>query len=194
MAGVAILAAPVLVSIFAPAEYGAAVAITGFFVIGQFWLGATSITSIGIHGARVTSRLTYVFGAGAAINFLTLALLSQSMGMLAAAIGFLASQIVGTILAAWYSERHFSTNFHGRSLVCAAIASAILAVGSFEIYRPFADPEVSRWTTYLPYLEMACLVAALAAIISAWGIEREVLAAANSEVRSLRSRFRVLLK
>ncbi len=194
IAGGAILAVPMLVSIFAPPEYSAAVAITGFFIMGQFWIGAISITSIGIHGARVTSRLTIVYAAGAALNVATLALLASTLGMLAAAIGFLASQIVGALVAALYSERHFKTNFHLRSMAFALVGSIIAGGGAYLIYRPFADASIDWWGAYFPYVEIAALVAAMVGMIALWGIDREVRQRAIDELMTIRSKFRVLLK
>ena len=128
------------------------------------------------------------------MNVATLALLASTLGMLAAAIGYLASQIVGALLAAWYSERHFKTGFHIRSLSFASVASIIAAGGAYLIYRPFADASIGWWGAYLPYVEIAALIAAMAGLIGLWGVDRDVRQRTYSEMMAIRSKFGVLLK
>lgn len=141
----AMLAAPVLVAIFAPAAYSVSTPLVGLFVAGQFWLGATSITTMGIHGARVTGKLTTVFGVGALLNAFVLLLFAPAIGILAAALGFLASTFVCAAVSAWLSNRHYRTGLNiGRmtatfattlvaGMACWAISRAVV-LGAFDAH------------------------------------------------------------
>ena len=155
----AILAAPLLVAIFAPPEYSTATALVGSFVIGQYWIGIANITSIGIHGARVTSRLTWVFAAGALANLGLLALLAPRVGVLGSAVSFLIGAIISAMLAAWFSERHFRTHFSFRLLWVAAITSVLLATSSLLVYPMdmAADPNLEVWKASA-LLGLICIV------------------------------------
>ncbi len=134
LAGVASMVSPLLVAIFAPPEYGAATALVASFMFGQLWIGIANITSIGIHGARVTSRLTAVFAVGGVLNVAVLAALADSVGIGAAAIAFLVSTIASAFAATWYSERHFDTGFSIRLLFSAAVVSCLYSATAWFVF------------------------------------------------------------
>jgi O-antigen/teichoic acid export membrane protein len=134
----AIVLSPVAVAIFAPRSYAAAASLLGFFVLGQYWLGIANITSIGVHGARVTSRLTVIFGAGGLINVALLAMLAPIIGVVAAAISFFAGAIVSAFIATWLSEHHFATGFSWRILIVAGAVSAVFAVAAWLAFGPLS--------------------------------------------------------
>lgn len=138
-AGAATLAAPLLVSIFAPPAYAASTGLVGTFVLGQFWLGIVNVTVIGIHGARRTGKLTHVFAIGAVANVGLLAVLSPVIGVTAAAVGFLASTMLTAAASTMYSERYYATGFSWRLLGAAGLASAACAAASIAIYGGSCD-------------------------------------------------------
>jgi len=127
IAGLTTAASPLMVAILAPPEYADAARLVGLFVMGQFWMGSITILAIGIHGARVTSRLTHVYGIGAALNVVALLALTPLIGVAAAGVGFLGSSLVSAWLAAWYSDRHFGLGF-GRRLLAVASAISVIFV------------------------------------------------------------------
>lgn len=135
-AGLAMLAGPPLVALFAPSPYAAAVPLVGFFIAGNFWLGAISIVAMGIHGARVTGKLTNVFGLGALVNAALLLTLAQTLGIASAAVGFLASTIVAAMLAAWYSNRHYDTGFGFGRIAAVAALSIAMATAAWWLAAP----------------------------------------------------------
>jgi O-antigen/teichoic acid export membrane protein len=146
-AGGAMLVGPVLVAVFAPPAYGAAVPLVGFFVAGHFWLGAISILAMGIHGARITGKLTKVYGAGAAVNAVLLLSLAPRIGIVAAAAGFLASTIIAAALAGWYSNRHYRTGFSFPRLALLAVLTSIQAGAAYLLLVP-VDLLAFDWAAY----------------------------------------------
>lgn len=154
-AGAVTLLAPLGVAIAAPPEYAFAGALSGLFILGQFWIGAVSILAVGIHGARRTSRIAYAFLGGSILNILVILLLSRSVGLLAAGAGFLASSILTAMLAAHFSERSFAIRFDWRLLIVTAIATAAFAAVCY-MARAFVEP----FATLLPISpEIVCLAA-----------------------------------
>lgn len=151
-AGFATLASPFLVSVLAPSAYRGAVELSGYFIIGQFWIGAISILCIGIHGARRTSLLTHVYGAGAVVNILVLAGLSSFVGVIAAAWGFMVSAMLSALLAARYSKMHFRTQFSGRLIFVSLIATATFALLAQFIFSAGFSSFASGVISYLALL------------------------------------------
>ncbi|KRA83193.1 lipopolysaccharide biosynthesis protein [Altererythrobacter sp. Root672] len=184
-AGAAILASPLTVAIFAPAEYREATGLVPAFVLMHFWLGVGMVTTIGIHGARVTSRLTYVYVLAASAHLALLALLSQRLGVEVTALALLLSTIVGAFAGAWFSNHHFNVGFSWRLLSVSAIVT--LAVGALAYLRPsFGE---TLWPD--PLLVIGLLVGLVSLAI--FGISAARRAAMMTEFadlgRSVRSRF-----
>lgn len=148
---------PLVVSIFAPPAYNAAVSLTGMFIFGQFWIGAAGILGIGIHGARVTSRLTYVYGAGALANVLLLATLSTTFGVTAAAIGFGLSAIVSALLAMYYGEHHFNTGYRLKLVLPTIASSLIFAIVSYLVFESGERQSVTSTDSLYAYAILAML-------------------------------------
>lgn len=171
-AGLATLVSPLLVSILAPSSYRDAAELSGYFIIGQFWVGAISILCIGIHGARRTSLLTHVYGAGAIVNMLLLAVLSNLIGVAAAAWGFMISAMLSALLAARYSETHFRTGFSGRFIALTLIATGLFAMLSQLMLGGI--PTTASWSfgPALPYFVLAGSLLTILAAIAAIGLER----------------------
>src|SRR5690606_16303921 len=90
----------------------------------------------GIHGARVTGKLTRVFGMGALVNAALLLTLAQWLGIASAAVGFLASTMVAAGLAAWYSNRHYDTGFGLGRLAAVAGLSTAMATSAWLLAAP----------------------------------------------------------
>ena len=128
VAGLATAAAPIAVALLTPPGYEAALPLAGFFIIGQFWSGALGILTIGIHGARVTSRLTPVYLSGAILNVFAIAVLAPWFGAVAAGIGSCLGGFASAVVALRLSEAHFPLRFGARLIVTAAAASAAIAV------------------------------------------------------------------
>jgi O-antigen/teichoic acid export membrane protein len=160
-------AAPIIVRILAPAAYAPAAAVVGFFTMAQFWLGAITVLAIGIHGARLTSRLSLVYGIGSVANVLLLALLARYIGILAVGIGALASGILTAGLAAHFSRKHFAVWFSPSLLVSMMLLSAATATGFYFIYS-------STWMGEWGYgaAPVAILIALTVMLITARLIDR----------------------
>lgn len=191
LAGLATLAGPVLVRIFAPPAYSAATALVGCFVIGQLWIGIANITAIGIHGARVTSRLTIISSVGAGLNVGVLALLSGLIGVTAAAVAFLASCIASAFTATWLSERHFSTGFSWRLLWWTAFASVSFATASWLFQAPqiYGGLDLSTWQSAAGLATVLVGLLGLLAFAGVTSQERASLAALAFEaIRPIRGR------
>ncbi|MGX7927484.1 lipopolysaccharide biosynthesis protein [Tsuneonella sp. HG094] len=123
-AGVASLAGPLLTALFAPPEYRAATGLVGILMMAQVWLAVILVTQIGIHGARVTSRVSVVFAIGAVLNLAVLAATAHFAGIVAMAWAQFAGATASALAAAWYSNRHFDTAFSPRLLaVMAAVTT-----------------------------------------------------------------------
>ncbi len=127
---------PLILSILAPPSYSQAARLAGFFIMGQFWVGALTIFGIGIHGARVTALLTVVYGAGAALFFAILALLAGPLGPTAAAIAAVSSAILSALVAVYFSARHFNVRFGKTALLLAIIASTTFPAVSYVLFVP----------------------------------------------------------
>ena len=159
VACVTTIISPFLVSVFAPPAYNRAVSLTGVFIFGQFWIGAAGILGIGIHGARVTSRLTYVYGAGALANVLLLATLASTLGVTAAAIGFGLSAVVSALLAMYYGEHHFNTGYRLKLVLPTIATSLIFAIASFFLFESGEKRSVFSTETLYGYAMLAMLAA-----------------------------------
>lgn len=138
IAGGIVLLAPVIVAILAPAIYASAAPLVVFFVLGQFWIGAVSVLSIGIHGARVTSKLTQVYAAGAMLNLAILAIGTPIIGIVAAGVGSLLGSILSALIAAYYSNRFFALRFNPRLLAITAVGTLAFG-GVASLLQAFAQ-------------------------------------------------------
>lgn len=162
VAGLATAAAPFAVALLTPPGYEAAAPLAGFFIIGQFWSGALGILTIGIHGARVTSRLTPVYLSGAILNVFAIAVLAPWLGAVAAGIGSCLGGFASAAVALRLSEAHYPLRFGTRLLVTAAAASAaIAAIG----YVAFAGIERGGITD--PAMALPMTASATAAVLLA---------------------------
>jgi hypothetical protein len=93
--------------------------------LGQFWVGATNVMIIGIHGSRRTARLLPVYGLGVLVNIALLMGLAPSLGVGAAGLAFLGGSVTSALLAGWYSNSLFNTGFRWR-LVASALCGSVL--------------------------------------------------------------------
>lgn len=175
--GMTVFVTPVLVAVFAPPAYVGAAALVPAFVLGQFWIGVMNITTIGIHGARVTSRLTWIFTIGASLNVVVLAVFAPIAGVASAAIAFVASTLASAFASTWFSETHFETNFSWRLLSTTVAASCGFA---FAAYLAFdAEGAFQRWYGWQIAILLASLWALMLVIVVYIGMkktEREFLA------------------
>lgn len=160
--GSATIASPLIVAILAPPAYAAAIPLAGFFIVGQFWVGAISILAIGIHGARITSRLTLVYGIGAVSNVALLVGLSGHLGVAAAAIGFMVSAVISALLATHYSELHFRAGFERRLIAWSVIATMGFATVAYLATSIFAlQPWTSLAITTCGFVAAGVMIAGL---------------------------------
>jgi len=130
---------PLLVVIFAPPKYAAAVTLCGGFVMGQLWLGIGNLTSIGIHGSRKTTNLVTVSLAAALVNLGLLAVLAPFIGVAGAMIAFLAGGMARGFAASAISNRLYSTGFSMRLLGTAAAASIGLSAAAYGIFARYLN-------------------------------------------------------
>lgn len=138
-AGVASILAPVLVALLAPAAYAAAGPVAALFIVGQFWAGLTGVLVIGIHGARMTSKLLPVYASGVFVNIVILIAGAQLLGIAAAGIGFLMGCICSALFAATLSNRHFDTRFSRKTLGVLVAGSLVFAFAVFLTAGPLAE-------------------------------------------------------
>lgn len=167
IAGLTTAISPMLVAVLAPAEYADAARLAGLFIVGQFWAGAITILAIGIHGARITARLSQVYGIGAAVNLILLLVLAPLIGVSAAGVGFLASSLISAWLAARYSDRHFGAGF-GHRLLLVASAVTIIFAGAAVPLNQFASG--SRSGQILAAAAVATATLAAVALMAGFGI------------------------
>jgi O-antigen/teichoic acid export membrane protein len=169
--GGTVLLAPYIVRVLAPAAYAPAGWLAIYFLWGQFWVGVTNVLVVGIHGARLTSRLLPVFGLGALANVALLFALAPLIGVSAAGVGFLSGSIVSALVARHYSNKHFDTRFSVRLFNWTALATVLFLV----VWHPVAVAFADATTTLGPALALlgagACLMAALLALIMRTSLE-----------------------
>lgn len=134
VAGLTTAISPLVVALLAPAQYALAAPLAGMFVVGQFWIGAMPILSIGIHGARRTSRLTPIYLLGATINVGVIVALAAQIGIMAAAIGSLLGGLASAVFAARTSQALYPVHFNMRLLVLASISSSFLAATAYAVF------------------------------------------------------------
>jgi O-antigen/teichoic acid export membrane protein len=173
VAGLTIAIAPVAVAVLAPPGYETALPLVGLFVMGQFWVGALTILTMGIHGARLTSRLTPVYLSGAIINVVAIAILAPLAGVAAAGVG----SLVGALFSAWLSkhlsEAHFPLRF-GNRLLCASGAASIALAGAG--YAAFADAGrvgITAERMLVPMAGVALVSVALSVLVYLLGLHGE---------------------
>ena len=126
VAGLALLLGPSVVAVLAPPAYAPGGSIAAFFILGQFWVGMTNLLVIGIHGARLTSRLLPVYAGGVLVNVTVLLSTAPLVGVAAAGLGFLLGSVCSALLAAYYSNRLFNTRFDRKVIGWALLSTALL--------------------------------------------------------------------
>lgn len=137
--GVAILLSPFVARVLAPPIYVASGWLAAFFLLGQFWAGATNVLAIGIHRARRTGLLLPVFGLGALVNLALLFSLSRLVGIAAAGIGFMVGSIVSAYAACHYSNRHLSVPFSAPLLHWTLLATTVSAGAWYGLWLRVQD-------------------------------------------------------
>lgn len=188
--GLVTVASPTIVGLLAPATYAAGGQLAAFFVAGQFWTGAISILSIGIHGARITGKLFHVYCLGALINTLVLYLLGRAFGVTVAGVAFLAGSVASALLANYFSERHYRTGFSWKLLLWSLLASVLFASAMQWLQQLLL---AERATTYHPLAYIAAgltLLCCMLALVIWRGLEPGRAGMMWTQVqRQVRSRF-----
>lgn len=131
LAGFAALVAPYVVRILAPVSFAAASEIAVPLILGQFWLGLSSMLSIGVLGARIPSRLIVIQLAGVVISVALLFGLARMVGPVSAGIGFLVGNMGMAVVAKYYSDRHFATRFNSALLASTIAGTLFLGAGGY---------------------------------------------------------------
>ncbi len=185
-AACAIGVSPILVVIFAPAEYGFAVVLCAGFVMGQLWLGIGNLTSIGIHGSRKTGNLITISLLAALANLALLALLAPVIGVTGAMVAFVIGAMVRAFAASAISNRVYATQFSIRLLTVAALASFALTAGAYWMFEPHVGKPLADQLQ--PMAAMALLGLVAVASIVALSISSSERRMALREVR-VRLRF-----
>ena len=138
-AGIAVLLGPYIVAVLAPPAYSAGGWVAIFFVLGQFWVGITNVLAIGIHGARLTSRLLPVFASGVLVNVALLFAIAPYLGVAAAGVGFLAGSICSALVAGYFSNKHFNTRFSGKLIGWTVLATTVFAVFWYQVLLRYPE-------------------------------------------------------
>lgn len=133
MAGVAVMLGPYVAHVLAPPEYAKSAAIAVFFGFGQFWVGMTNLSGIGIQGARRTSQLLPVFLSGLLVNLVFLLVGSYFLGALAAGLGFLAGSVCSAWVAQQLSNKLFDTQFDNKFFGLTAFATAAFVTIWYQV-------------------------------------------------------------
>jgi O-antigen/teichoic acid export membrane protein len=171
-AGLATAAAPIAVAVLTPPGYESALPLAGFFIIGQFWTGALTILAIGIHGARLTSRLTPVYLSGAILNVLAIAILAPVMGAAAAGVGSLIGSLASAAVAARLSEAHYPVRFGRRLPIATALASTVIAVVGFAAYAGVGRGGITAGTIARPVAAVTATTLLVVAAAAMLGLTR----------------------
>ncbi|WP_106640331.1 lipopolysaccharide biosynthesis protein [Allosphingosinicella vermicomposti] len=171
IACVTVSVSPIIVYILAPREYSGAISLVAFFVMSQFWAGAGSILSIGIHGARVTSRLTHVYLAGALVNVGALALSATDLGTLASGIGALFGALASAWVSYFISERCYGTGFSRRLLLVTSLTTVAFAFACDFAYAYLREPGADLAEDMTLYICMGVAGGALVALVAMMGLE-----------------------
>lgn len=182
----ATLAAPLLTALFAPPAYRDAASLVGILMMGQVWLTVILVTQMGIHGARVTSRVVVVYLASSLVNISVLAAIAATGELAATAWAQFAGSVVGAILAAWFSNRHFDMRLSYRLMSVLAIVTTVVCVCS------------NRWpafgTTLWPHPYSAIAMGLGVVILWVAGMDAELRGTILHDYRaapsSLRNSFR----
>lgn len=123
--GLSVALGPTVVGLLSPAVYANAGLLAGAFIVGQFWVGVTNIMVIGIQGSRKTIYMLPVYVVGMLINIALLLSLAPIIGVASAGIGFLGGAVGSAMMAAYYSNRLFNTDFRWR-LISVTIFGSVL--------------------------------------------------------------------
>jgi O-antigen/teichoic acid export membrane protein len=137
--GIAVLLGPYIVAVLAPPAYSVGGSVAIFFVLGQFWVGMTYVLLIGIHGARLTSRLLPVSAIGVLVNVALLFAIAPYLGVAAAGVGFLAGSICSALVAAYFSNKHFNTRFSCKLIVWTVLATTVFAVLWYQVLLRYPE-------------------------------------------------------
>lgn len=173
VAGLAIAASPLAVAVLAPPGYEAALPLAGLFVIGQFWVGALAILTIGIHGARLTSRLTPVYLSGALMNVVAIAVLAPRIGVAAAGIGSLGGAVVSAWVSKALSEALYPVRFGNRLLSVTAAASVALACSGYAAFAGTGRGGIAVATMTAPVAALVAATLLAAAVVYRVGLDRD---------------------
>lgn len=162
-AGITAIASRIVVAILAPPQYASAAPLVGALIFAQYWVGATAITSIGIHAARVTWKLSVVYLLSTVVILAVLAVLTPYLGLTAAAIAIFAGSLFGAFQSMVYTKRHAGIHFDLAALCAAAILSALLALAAYGLFAGIVVQGAPPIRVGIGYA-MALAVTALAAL------------------------------
>ena len=137
VAGLAVMLGPYVVAVLAPPAYAPGGLIAALFILGQFWVGMTNLLVIGIHGARLTSRLLPVYASGVLVNVAILLATAPLVGVAAAGLGFLLGSVCSALVGGYYSNRLFNTGF-SRSMIGWTLLSTTVFIGVWYAALPHA--------------------------------------------------------
>jgi O-antigen/teichoic acid export membrane protein len=179
----AALVGPYVTRLLAPPEYSQAGVIAVFFLVGQFWVGVTNVTVVGINAARRTDLLLPAYASGALLMVALLLALARPLGVLSAGVAFLAGTMCTAFMALYFGNRHYAGKI-GVGLVSATAfgSVAFCLAWYFLLARQGGMPASLSATLWLLLAGLACLVAALALIV-ALGFGQGRLAAMFGQAR-----------
>lgn len=132
MAGLAVLARPVLGTLFS-SQYGAAFAVVPLVSVGAFLMGIANIYTNVIAIRKRADILLFCYVGAAAVNLFLNWLLIPTYGYMAAAVTTLTGYAVFLGLTFVVSRRFFVWSFPATSLARISAASALMAVTVWTI-------------------------------------------------------------
>ncbi len=139
VAGIAVMLGPLIASLLAPPAYANSAGIAVFFGFGQFWVGMTTMATIGIQGARRTSKLLPVYLSGLLVNLAFLSFGSHIFGALAAGFGFLGGSVCSALVAHHLSNKLFDTQLSNKLVGSTAVATLVFCTAWYQVILQFQE-------------------------------------------------------
>lgn len=161
VAGIAVMLGPLIASVLAPPAYANSAGIAVFFGFGQFWVGMTTITVIGIQGARRTKQLLPVYLSGLLVNLAFIFIGGNFFGALAAGFGFLGGAVCSALVAQHLSNKLFDTQLSNKLFGSTATATLVFSTVWYLVILHFEESAQFSASTLVTFGFGICLLLVL---------------------------------